>query len=122
MIDLSNLTVGDTVRNLGSGMVYDVTKAGERVIATREVELSNPGEWELVRRSPKSWSVNDLVRVRSDNGAVRVWRVIGVFLGGTHQEDVIELETLDRDCNDQGRMCVPRELLNAIRCLGGNEQ
>lgn len=116
MIDLSNLTVGDTVRNLGSGMVYDVTKTGERVIATREVELSNPTEWELLRCSPpsKRWSVNDLIRVRSDNGTVRVWRVIGIFLGGTHQEDVIELETLDRYCNTQGRMCVPRELLNAF--------
>lgn len=61
----------------------------------------------------KAWTVGDLIRVRADNGALRVWKVIGVFLGATNQEDVIELETLDRDRNTEGRMCVPRELLNA---------
>ncbi len=61
----------------------------------------------------KSWKVDDLIRVRADNGAWRVWRVIGVFLGANNQEDVIELETLDMDRNTEGRMCVPRELLNA---------
>ena len=61
----------------------------------------------------KSWKVNELIRVRADGGGWRVWRVIGVFLGATDQEDVIELETLDRDTNTEGRMCVPRELLNA---------
>jgi hypothetical protein len=61
----------------------------------------------------KSWKVDELIRVRADNGGWRVWRVVGVFLGATNQEDVIELETLDRDKNTEGRMCVPRELLNA---------
>jgi len=61
----------------------------------------------------KSWTVDELIRVRADNGGWRVWRVVGVFLGATNQEDVIELETLDRDRNTEGRMCVPRELLNA---------
>lgn len=61
----------------------------------------------------KSWSVGDIIRVCSDSGGLRVWQVIGVFLGATNQEDVIELETLDRHENTQGRMCVPRELLNA---------
>lgn len=61
----------------------------------------------------KSWTVDEVIRVRADGGGWRVWRVIGVFLGATHQEDVIELETLDRDRNTQGRMLVPRELLNA---------
>lgn len=61
----------------------------------------------------KSWKVDELIRVRADGGGWRVWRVIGVFLGATNQEDVIELETLDRDRNTEGRMCVPRELLNA---------
>ena len=60
-----------------------------------------------------SWTVDELIRVRADGGGWRVWRVIGVFLGATHQEDVIELETLDRDRNTEGRMVVPRELLNA---------
>ena len=64
----------------------------------------------------KSWKVDELIRVRADTGGWRVWRVwrvVGVFLGATNQEDVIELETLDRDKNTEGRMCVPRELLNA---------
>ena len=34
-------------------------------------------------------------------------------LGAENQEDVIELETLDRERNTEGRVCVPRELLNA---------
>jgi len=61
----------------------------------------------------KSWTVDEVIRVRADGGGWRVWRVIAVCLGGTHQEDVIELETLDRDRNTQGRILVPRELLNA---------
>lgn len=61
----------------------------------------------------KLWKVGDLIRVRADSGSFRVWKVIGVFLGAENQEDVIELETLDREKNTEGRMCVPRELLNA---------
>lgn len=61
----------------------------------------------------KRWNVGDVIRVPADGGGFRVWRVIGCFLGGEHQEDVIEVETLDRIRNTEGRMCVPRELLNA---------
>lgn len=61
----------------------------------------------------KSWSVGDIIRARAYSGAFRVWRVIGVYLGGTDQESVIELETLDRVKNTEGRMCVPMELLDA---------
>ena len=61
----------------------------------------------------KQWSVGDVIRVPADGGGFRVWRVIGNFLGGEHQEDVIEVETLDRKRNTEGRMCIPRELLNA---------
>lgn len=61
----------------------------------------------------KQWAVDDLLRVRADSGGWRVWRVIGVWLGATNQEDVIEIETLDREVNTQGRMLIPRELLNA---------
>lgn len=61
----------------------------------------------------RTWSVGDLIRVRADSGGFRVWRVTGNFLGGLNQEDVVELETLDRDKNTEGRMCVPRELLDA---------
>lgn len=61
----------------------------------------------------KSWKVDELIRVPAHTGGFRVWRVIGVFLGGESQEDVVELETLDRQRNTQGRMCVPVELLNA---------
>ena len=61
----------------------------------------------------KSWEVNDIIRVPANSGGWRVWRVIGVFLGGEHQESVVEIETLDRSKNTQGRMCVPDEPLNA---------
>lgn len=61
----------------------------------------------------RSWEPGDLIRVPAYSGGFRVWRVVGVFLGGEHQESVIEIETLDRTKNTEGRMCVPEELLNA---------
>ena len=61
----------------------------------------------------KSWKVDEIIRVPAACGGWRVWRVIGVFLGANYQEDVVELETLDRDKNTQGRMLVPGELLTA---------
>lgn len=79
-----------------------------------------PGDLKSVPVEPKreierrSWSVDDLIRVRAFSGGWRVWRVIGVFLGATNQECVVELETLDRDRNTQGRMCVPYELLSTM--------
>ena len=57
-----------------------------------------------------SWKVDDIVTVPAKRGGHRVWRVIGIFLGGESQEDVVELETLDLAPN--GRMLVPYELLN----------
>lgn len=61
----------------------------------------------------KSWKVGDIIRVPGYAGGFRVWRVIAVCLGGTDQESVIELETLDKVKCTEGRMCVPIELLNA---------
>lgn len=61
----------------------------------------------------KSWKPGDIIRCPAHSGGFRVWRVIGVFLGGEKQEDVIEVETLDRIRNTEGRMCVPAELLEA---------
>jgi hypothetical protein len=60
-----------------------------------------------------NWTVGELIRVAARSGGFRVWRVTGVFLGGEKQESVVELETLDRARNTQGRMCVPEELLDA---------
>lgn len=60
-----------------------------------------------------NFTPGDVIRVTAHGGGYRVWRVLGVFLGATHQEGVIELETLDRIENTQGRMCVPHELLEA---------
>lgn len=59
-----------------------------------------------------TWKVDDIVTVPAKRGGHRVWRVIGIFFGGESQEDVVELETLDLVPNTQGRMLVPRELLN----------
>jgi hypothetical protein len=67
-------------------------------------------------RMSRSWQVDQIIRLPADSGGFRVYRVIGIWLGGENQEDVIELETLDRMSNTQGRLLVPRELLNA--CLG----
>jgi hypothetical protein len=61
----------------------------------------------------KAWTPGEIIRVPANSGGFRVWRVTGVYLGGENQESVIELETLDRTRNTQGRMCVPEELLNA---------
>lgn len=59
-----------------------------------------------------SWKVDDIVTVPAKRGGHRVWRVIGIFLGGESQEDVVELETLDLAPNTQGRLLVPYGLLN----------
>lgn len=61
----------------------------------------------------RSWKVDDIIRAPAYSGGFRVWRVIAVCLGGTDQESVIELETLDRKKNTEGRMCIPMELLDA---------
>lgn len=58
-------------------------------------------------------AVGDIIRVPAHSGGFRVWRITGVFLGGEHQESVVELKTLDRARNTEGRMIVPCELLEA---------
>jgi hypothetical protein len=72
---------------------------------------------EMIVPSEKMLTVGDVIRAPAFRGGFRVWRVIGVFLGGENQEGVIELETLDLIGNTQGRMCVPVELLESS--LGG---
>ena len=59
------------------------------------------------------WNVGAIIRVPANGGGFRVWRVIGVWLGGENQESVIELETLDRERNTQGRVCVPVDFVDA---------
>lgn len=62
----------------------------------------------------KSWKPGDIIRCRACSGGFRVWRVTGVYLGGTDQESVIGLETLDRVHSTEGHeLTVPIELLNA---------
>lgn len=55
--------------------------------------------------------VGEVFRLPSFSGGFRVWTVVGVFLGGENQEDVVELETVDRTKNTQGRLIVPVEIL-----------
>jgi hypothetical protein len=62
----------------------------------------------------RGWTPGDVIRMRSTNGGYRVWLVHGVFLGGEKQESVVELLTMDRAENTEGRMCVPEELLTAF--------
>lgn len=61
----------------------------------------------------KAWTVGEIIRVPAHSGGFRVWRVAGVFYGATHQESVVELETLDRTKCTEGRVCMPVELLDA---------
>lgn len=58
------------------------------------------------------WVPGDILRLPA-HGGYRVWRVVGVFLGGTNQASVIEIESLDQQDCTEGRMCVPFELLDA---------
>jgi len=60
----------------------------------------------------KIWTPGEIIRTCAHSGGFRVWRVVGVHLGGMNQESVIEVETLDRHKNTQGRMFVPEELLS----------
>lgn len=62
----------------------------------------------------KSWKTGDIIRCRAYSGGFRVWRVTGVYLGGTDQESVIGLKTLDRVHSTEGHeLLVPVELLNS---------
>lgn len=60
-------------------------------------------------------ATDQIIQVPTTSGRFRVFRVVGVFLGGEHQESVVELETLDLKANTQGRMCVPVDLLRWAR-------
>lgn len=57
------------------------------------------------------WRVDDIIGAYDNDGKIRKWRIIGIFLGGENQEDVVELETLNRIKNTQGRIIVPIDLL-----------
>lgn len=72
---------------------------------------------EVIVTQARSWKPGNIIRAPAYSGGFRVWRVVGVYLGGTAQKSVIEIETLDRIANTQGRMCVPCELLEAA--MGG---
>lgn len=55
--------------------------------------------------------VGDIIRLRTSGFGYHVWRVVGEYLGGMGQESVVEIETLDRTPNTEGRMLVPVEIL-----------
>lgn len=62
-----------------------------------------------------SWKVGDIIRVPASAGGFSVWRVVGIFLGATHQEGVVELQVLDRVKNTEGRTLTPIDILdNAV--------
>jgi len=99
-----------TIRRYGSLRTHAKSRLplANEAMANRQLQF-----FDNVGNKMKTWSVDEIIRVRAASGGWRVWRVVGIFLGGESQEDVVELETLDRDKNTQGRMCVPCELLNA---------
>lgn len=52
MINISDLKKNDIIRNIGSGTAYTVTGVTDsgKIYAVRELEVTNPTEWELVWR------------------------------------------------------------------------
>jgi hypothetical protein len=56
----------------------------------------------------------DIVTVTYPNGSNCTWEVIGVHLGGLHQESVIELTPCDQSRNPHGRTLCPANLLYAL--------
>jgi hypothetical protein len=76
--------------------------------------LGPNSEW-AVDVNNRSWKINQLIRVKISDNRWHVWRVTGVFLGGTDQEDAIELEPLDRTINTEGRILIPREIMDILR-------
>lgn len=50
--ELSNLQIGDIVQSKPYGLGYIVVdNLGNRVIAIREVEMTNPIEWSLIQKN-----------------------------------------------------------------------
>lgn len=50
--EFKDLEFGDVVRSKADGRAYAITgNYGERKTASRTVDLTNPSEWELVRKS-----------------------------------------------------------------------
>ncbi len=62
----------------------------------------------------KSPKVDDVI-VLDDQGKKRAWQVVGVYLGGVNQEDIVEMYPLDKYESHQGNAKVPVEMLVASR-------
>ena len=72
-----------------------------------------------IKSAKASFEPYDIIRWRNPNGGYRVWQVLSNSLGGTHQECVIGLRTLDlvassEACGDLLEMFVPRVILEAF--------
>ena len=49
MLNIQQLKIGDIIRNIGSGTAYTISSVtDDKVIAVREMQVTNPIEWELV--------------------------------------------------------------------------
>lgn len=59
---ITKLEIGDIVRNRGSAHAYVVVQHhGSHVTAVRAIDVSNPPEWELLRRTePERHRVREL--------------------------------------------------------------
>lgn len=53
LLSIRELEAGDLIRNRGSGHAYTVSNiaSADRVVAVRLVEVTNPEEWEVWRRT-----------------------------------------------------------------------
>lgn len=56
-MNLNQLRIGDIVRNIGSGNTYEIVIIDSgRILAIREIEISNPDEWVAVGRPGPQFS------------------------------------------------------------------
>ena len=69
-------------------------------------------------KEPRTWTVDDLIRIKAHRGGYRVWRVTHVQLGGEAQESLVGLETLDMLVNGLGPINIPVELLDVMMTGG----
>ena len=66
--------------------------------------------------------VGDIIRLDIGN-KIRVWEVVGIYLGSARQEDLVGLKSLDLHPGTNGpdvvdEMLVPREMVEAVSKIG----
>lgn len=52
-VELDSLDRGDIITHLNGNSYIVLQRHGKRLTAIREIDVSNPGEWELFSRNPR---------------------------------------------------------------------